>query len=88
MKPKSIEEQRARRKREARRGVLFFALLQLVCGACLGALCFIPELPGWWMALFGALAVFCLLLLLPALWALRKRYKEIEGGGEVEARKY
>ena len=68
MKPESIEENYRRKKREARRGVIFYALLLLACGVCLGAL--------------------CLPLLLPALWALRQRYREIEGGEEIEARKY
>ena len=88
MKPESIEERRRRKKREARRGVAAFALLQLACGACMGALCFIPELPTGWKVLFGALAAFCLLLILPALWALSVRYREIESGEDIESQKY
>ena len=82
--PESTEDRRARRKREAVRGVLGFALLQIVCGASFLALCLIPGLPGWLFVPFAALAVGCLLLILPAVRALKARFKEIEGG-ELDA---
>ena len=79
--PESIE---ARRKREAVRGVVLFGLLQLACVVCFVSLCFIPDLPGWTVALFAALAVLCLLPLMFSLAALKQRFREIEGG-ELDA---
>ena len=79
--PSSTKE---RRKREAVRGVVLFGLIQLVCTLCLAALCFIPGLPLWCVVLFGALAVFCALPFVLALWALKLRFQEIEGG-ELDA---
>lgn len=64
-------------KRSAVGGVLLFGLLQLACAAGFGALCAIPELPRWLELLFAALAVSCLGLMIPALWALNTRLKEI-----------
>ena len=61
-----------------------FGSIQLASALCFGALCFIPEIPGWCMILFGGLAVFCLLLLIPAVLLLKDRFKEIEGG-ELDA---
>lgn len=69
-------------------GVILFALLQIVCAVSFGALCFIPDLPQWLFIPFAVLAVFCLLLLLPALWVLKKRFDEIEGGELDAAGKY
>lgn len=86
--PESIERRRARRKREAVRGVALFGLLQLVCVACFAALCFIPDLPGWAVALFAALAAFCLIPLIFALVALKQRFREIEGGESDAAAQY
>ena len=88
MKPENTEERRKQRKRSAVRGVLLFALLQLACAACFGALCFIPELPQWCVVLFGGLAALCLVLILPALLVLKDRFKEIEGGELDAAGKY
>lgn len=76
MKRKNIDKRRAE-KRSAVGGVLLFGLLQLACAAGFGALGSIPELPRWLELLFTALAVGCLSLMLPALWALNIRIKEI-----------
>lgn len=84
MRPENIEAKKARRKSEALRGVLLFGLLQLASGGCFVSLCFIPDVPRWCVMLFGALAAMCLLLMIPALLALRERFKEIEGG-ELDA---
>lgn len=84
MKPESIEERRAQRKKSAVRGALLFAVIQLASAACFGALCFIPELPKWVLVLFAVLAVVCLAMLIPVLLVLRMRFKEIEGG-ELDA---
>ena len=84
MKPENIEERQAKRKRSAVNGVVFFTLLQVACALSFGALCLIPELPGWCVVLFGVLAVGCLLLIIPALLLLKERFKEIEGG-ELDA---
>ena len=79
--PSGTKEQR---KREAVWSVVFFGLLQLVCAAVLVALCFIPGLPIWVVALLGVLAAGCIISLLLALAALRQRFQEIEGG-ELDA---
>ena len=84
MKQESIEEKRKRRKKEAVCGVLFFALLQLACAICFGSLCFIPDAPVWLFVMFLVLALFCLVLIISALWALHERFKEINGG-ELDA---
>lgn len=84
MKPESIEAKRRRRKREAVRGVLLFALLQMGCAVAFASLCWIPSLPRWLCYLFAALAVLSLLPLLVSIKVLRQRFKEIEGG-ELDA---
>ena len=58
----------------------FFALLQVASAICFGALCFIPDAPMWLIALFGGLAVLCLVLIVPVLLVLKERLREIEGG--------
>jgi len=68
--------------------VLFFAGIQVVSAAGFAALCTIPGLPHWAFVLFGALAVLCLLLILPVLRLLKQRFQEIEGGELDEAGKY
>lgn len=85
---KSIKEKQARRKRDAARGLLFFAILQVV--TCVGflALCFIPGLPKWAITLFLILGILSLALVIPALFVLRSRFKEIEGGELDAAGKY
>lgn len=82
--PESIERRKARRKREAVRGVVLFGLLQLACIVCFAALCFIPGLPGWAVALFAALAVLCAAPMAVSLAVLKQRFREIEGG-ELDA---
>ena len=84
MRPESIEEKKRRRKGEAVRGVVLFALLQAACMAGFLALCWIPDLPEWLFFLFAALAALCIVPVLIALAALRQRFKEIEGG-ELDA---
>ena len=84
MKPESIEARKARRKREAVRGVVLFALLQAACVIGFGALCLIPDLPRWLFILFAALAVLCIIPVAAACWLLRQRFQEIEGG-ELDA---
>ena len=79
MKRGNIDKRRAE-KRSAVGGVLLFGLFQLACAAGFGALGAIPELPRWLELLFTALAVGCLSLMLPALWALNIRIKEIGRG--------
>ena len=76
MKRGNIDKRRAE-KRSAVGGVLLFGLLQLACAAGLGTLCMIPDLPYWLEILFAAMAVGCMVLMLPALWALNIRIKEI-----------
>ena len=88
MKRESIETRKAKRKKEAVQGVVLFALIQLACAACFGALCFIPDVPGWVAILFGGLAALCLLLLIPAALLLKDRFREIEGGELDAAAKY
>ena len=84
MKPENIEVKKARRRREAVRGVLLFALLQTACVICFAALCWIPDLPRWLIWIFAALAVLCVIPVPVALAVLRQRFKEIEGG-ELDA---
>ena len=88
MKPESIEAKKAARRREAVRGVLLFALLQLCCAAGFWALAFLPGLPGWGRVLFWILAAGCALLVLPAGLSLKQRFDEIEGGELDAAGKY
>ena len=88
MKPVNIEERRRERKKSAVVGAVFFTLLQVACAVCFGALCFIPDAPRWVVVLFGALAVGCLLLILPVFKLLNERFKEIEGGELDAAGKY
>ena len=88
MKPENIDDRKARRKRSSVRGVLLFALLQLACAVCFGSLCFIPDIPKWLFVFFLVLAIFCIILILPAILVLRERFKEIEGGELDAAGKY
>ncbi len=86
--PASIEERRRKYRRQAVLGVAMFALLQLGCVVCFGALCFIPGLPRWLFWLFAVLAAFCAALMIPALIVLKQRFTEIKGGELDEALKY
>lgn len=88
MKPENIEDVKAQRKRSAVMGVVLFTLLQLACAAAFGALCFIPDIPGWLFGLFCGLALLCLGLIIPAFLLLKDRFEEIEGGELDAAGKY
>ena len=82
--PESIKARRARRKRAAVLGVGLFALFQLLCAGGLAALALLVEMPGWCAGLLWALAALCAALIIPALWVLKIRFQEIEGG-ELDA---
>ena len=84
MKQGNIEEKKSRRKKESVYGILIFAGMQVVCAIAFGSLCCIPDAPAWVVWMFFGLAVFCLLLIIPALIVLRQRFREIEGG-ELDA---
>lgn len=88
MKPGNIEERKAAQKREAVRGVVLFALLQVCCAVGFWALGLIPGMPGWCRALFWVLAAGCLVLIIPASLVLKERFREIEGGELDAAGKY
>ena len=88
MKPESTEEKKARRKKESVNGVLIFTALQVICAAAFGSVCFAPDVPRGLFWCFLALAVLCLLLIVPALCVLKARFKEIEGGELDAAGKY
>ena len=87
MKQSNIDR-RARDKKAAVIGVAFFAGIMLVSAASVASLCFIPDAPGWLVALFGGLALFFLAFIIPALMAMKQRFKEIEGGELDEAAQY
>ena len=72
------ENTKARAKREAVVGVALSSLLMLACVIGFWALCTIPGLPQWLFILFAVCGVFCAALILPALWALKKRFQEID----------
>lgn len=76
--------QQKKRRREAVTGVVLFTLLQLCCTVGFWALGTIPGLPGWCRALFWILAAGCLVLVIPAVWMLKIRFREIKGG-ELDA---
>ena len=80
MKHESTEARQARRKRDAVRGILFFAMLQIITSVACASLCFIPGMPRWAIILCLVLAILCLALIIPALFVLKSRFKEIEGG--------
>ncbi len=82
--PENIEARKARRKREAVRSVVLFALLQAACAAAFLSLRLIPELPQWLFQLFAVLAALCAIPIPVSLMALRQRFHEIEGG-ELDA---
>ena len=82
MKRESIK---ARERRGAVVGVLAFGLLQLACVVCFWALCLIPDLPQWLFLLFALCGGFCIALMLPALWALKKRLREINALEDTDA---
>ena len=84
MKHESTEARQARRKRDAVRGILFFAMLQIITSVACASLCFIPGMPRWAIILCLVLAI----LIIPALFVLKSRFKEIEGGELDAAGKY
>ena len=67
-----------REKRGAVLGIVLFGLIQLACVAGFWALCLIPDLPQWLFLLFFAFGAFCAALMFPALWALKKRFRELD----------
>ena len=67
-----------REKRGAVLGIALFALLQLACVTGFWALCLIPDLPRWLFILFSVSGAFCAALMVPALWALKKRFQELD----------
>lgn len=88
MRPGSIEEARRRKKRSAAVGVAFYGLLMLGSAAVMAGLCFIPDIPLAAQIALGIAAAGFVLLFLPALWVLRARFKEIEGGESDAAAQY
>lgn len=88
MKPENTKEQQTRRKWDAVRGLLFFAMLQIITAVVCASLCFIPGMPQWAIILCLVLAILPLILIIPALFVLRSRFKEIEGGELDAAGKY
>ena len=87
-KQESIEERKNRRKRDAVRGVLVFALIQIVTAAAFLACAWIPGMPRWVSWMFVGMALLCVLTLIPVIIVLRQRFQEIEGGEFDEASKY
>lgn len=65
-----------------------FTLLQTALAASFAALRPILGLPRRGSWLFAALAGLCVLLVIPALAALKERFKEIEGGKYDAAAEY
>ena len=65
-------------KRSAALGVALFGLLQLACVIGFWSLCLIQGLPQWLFILFFALGALCAALMIPALWALRQRFHELD----------
>ena len=72
------ENTKTRERRGAVAGILAFGLLQLVCVVCFWALCLIPDLPRWLFILFFVCGALCAGMMIPALWALKKRLREID----------
>ena len=59
-------------------GVVLFGLMMLACVVVFWALCLIPDLPQWLFILFFACGGGCVVLMIPALWAMKKRFQEID----------
>ena len=72
-------------KREAVIGIVMFGLIQLACVVGFWALCLIPDLPQWLFILFAAFGMFCAALMIPALWALKKRFQEIDALKDIQS---
>ena len=88
MKHESTEVRQARRKRDAVRGDRRCAMRQIITSVACASLCFIPGMPQWAIILCLVLAILCLALIIPALFVLKSRFKEIEGGELDAAGKY
>ena len=69
---------KSRMKWEAVLGVCLFGLLMAACVIGFWALCLIPRLPQWLFILFAVCAALSAAPMLPALWALKKRFQEID----------
>ena len=65
-------------KRGAVLGVVQIGLMMLACVVVFWALCLIPDLPQWLFILFFACGGGCVVLMIPALWAMKKRFQEID----------
>ena len=63
-------------------------MLQIITSVACASLCFIPGMPRWAIILCLVLAILCLALIIPALFYLKSRFKEIEGGELDAAGKY
>lgn len=85
MKPENTER---KQKREAVHGVLVFAGIELVSAAIFGCLCLIPDAPKALIIFLLALAALSVLSIIPALFVLKARFQEIEGGELDAAGKY
>ncbi len=72
-------------KRGAVIGIVMFGLLQLACVTAFWALCLIPDLPQWLFVLFFACGGFCIVLMIPALWALKNRFQEIDSLEDIHS---
>ena len=80
MKRKSTRE-----KRSAAVGIIMFGLLQMACVIGFWTLCLIPDLPQWLFILFFVCGALCAALMLPALWALKKRFQEIDALENIQS---
>lgn len=87
MKPENIEMHR-RQRQEAVKGVLLFALLQLISAGILLWAARISELPSWLSRVLQLIAAADVLAILPTGIILKQRFQEIEGGELDEAGKY
>lgn len=86
MRPENTEPNR-REKRSAALGLGLFALLQIACAVGFWALGQVPEMPRWLTILWWVLAGMCLVLLLPAAWALHIRIQEVDRGDAADMTK-
>lgn len=58
--------------------IVLFGALMLACAAIFWGMCCIPDLPQWLFVIFTACGVLCAGIMIPALWALKKRFQEID----------
>ena len=86
MRPENTEPNR-RETRSAALGLGLFALLQIACAVGFWALGQVPEMPRWLTILWWVLAGMCLVLLLPAAWALHIRIQEVDRGDAADMTK-